>query len=156
MLLILKKNFFYRSFWRINKMRHLTSLDLKYLDLDAVDTKTYHQWLKGRPQKGTNPCPFFSFDVSYWNTYTAVIPDDNLIYMLLGGCTYLHPYGLINFRTDNMYNSDFDLMIKCLKSEKTNDNWKTSQLTLIEPSNPHWNLYRNYIKYYTEFSLESA
>lgn len=143
MLLILRRNFFYRSFWQLKKISKFTHTSLKYFDLDAINTKAFKEWQKISRVKIHSFYPFFSFDASYWNTYHATIPHNNLLSLLIDYCLSESFIDSVkNFRTDNMSSQDFELLVgSTMFPEYFNNNWKTAHINHFIETNPHWNLY---------------
>lgn len=137
MILILRRNHFFRSAWDLTKMGMPAQTELKYFDLDTVSEE---MWLrKCRFYKLKSPA-IHTIDVSYWNTYHATIPRENVFYILLDFYLGMHVYGIKNLRSENMSNSDFEMMLESSSSEHYNNDWKTAHLTYIFPFNPHWNM----------------
>jgi hypothetical protein len=106
MILRVRLNHFFRSFWCIKDVKSLNEKDVKYIDIDALNTDTFIKWavcsLDGAGL-GEISTPSNSVDLSYWNTYKVGINNDNLFELILViFIDYLTMVGIRNFRTDNM------------------------------------------------------
>jgi hypothetical protein len=145
MKLVLRRNHFFRSFWSIEKVNVFTTTHMKYFDLDALNACMYNNWRYNSKYSETRILysDNSKVDLSYWNTYAVGIDNDTLFKLL--NYDYVRRmdniYGVKNFRTDNMSDNDFDMMLDIIDIEHFNDNWKTSHLDVGYPISIHWNFY---------------
>jgi hypothetical protein len=149
MLLTLRHNYFLRSFWALRDATHLTDKDIKYIDLDVLNKDIFLDWL-AHPTISRARILGLSYivvNVSYWNTYNIGL--DNALsnsffidYLLNNYLSSQSKYGIKNFRTDNMCNSDFLCFTWHKRLERYNPGWKTAHITGMLVKDPHWNMYR--------------
>jgi hypothetical protein len=143
MLLPLRRNHFFRSFWCFEHMTKITAKDIKYLDLDSVNKMPFVTWFYDHEYG--DRISLTSLDLSYWNTYNVGINFNNPFEFLMSYYFInMHNYGTKNFRTDNMDHAHFSL-VTASSPIYFNKDWKTAQLTeLWMDENPHWNMYNLY------------
>jgi hypothetical protein len=143
MILILRRNHFFRSFWAIEGVNELNEKDVKYFDLDSLDGDTFIEWMSDH-ESTVIDFESYKVDVSYWNTYSIGIASGVSCFGILLDLYIADAstHGIKNFRTDNMRTGHFLSVTERANPIHFNNDWKTAHLTeMWIDANPHWNFY---------------